>query len=748
MTKALVFSLHAAQRFHAGIQLAENWSDTFEFGGKDAPLFTVKRQDAAYVFRADEDAIGPSIVIRIEPGKIFSCFEGNDARLEALRRSIQAGLLVLDGSGQLPQYWRPFSGGKYIAFQAQSFAKGDQRRLAMWRRLSGGPVCAYIFDLTRSQKDYDRLNPDFSLLESVLANRQSALASRVAGEGHAPHVGTTTHDLSSLPEQVNTVVHGWKLGYLYEHRLTKQQRAFVDAQLDRPIRLKGAAGTGKSLAMVAKLLREAASRKAKDQNYRFLFITHNASAAELALDYAIALEEDDLVSDTQSEQLIRIDTLLSLAIHDLSDDLGDLQPISNDAHDGKRLQLIILSDIVKAYRHGAWITQKTATSEAIRSAFEAASDSPAHEEFCWDLMNEIACVLDADGVRDNQAKRELYLKDRRRPRYLMSLDSVGDRELILALYDQYRAALRREGFISVDQLVADYLGYLDSFRWDARRQRLGYDAIFVDEYHLFNRIERAAFPSLTRSTEAAWPVVLMALDPRQSPRAVFLEAAFGTDESVIPLAAGQAKQLRDFEFSDVFRYTPEIARFLTFVNQHFPETDLSEEWLPGLARSVLPAGERPEAGEFIDQVSLYDNAVSIAEKLQRQSGRGGTAIITLSHKAFDVITKAGRYGNKLYVVDSRESLNRLQYAGSRIVFSMPEYVAGVQFEHIIVSDANERDDIGRPTSLGRSRFGSNLYLGASRARQSVTLLADLKSGGLAPVIKRAIQDGIVVRRGS
>ncbi len=163
---------------------------------------------------------------------------------------------------------------------------------------------------------------------------------------------------------------------------------------------------------------------------------------------------------------------------------------------------------------------------------------------------------------------------------LCVLEPGDDRLLILALYDLYRSALRKEGLISVDQLVSDYLGYLDSFRWDARRTRLGFDAVFVDEFHLFNTVERAAFPSLTKSGESEWPVILMALDPRQSPRTVFLEAAFGEEigsRSAIGLAL---RIFHDFQFTDVFRYTPEIAAFLTFVNRHFPETDLADGLAP------------------------------------------------------------------------------------------------------------------------------------------------------------------------
>lgn len=744
MAKALVFSLPAAQRFLAGIELTENWSDTLDFGCEGEPVCTVKYRDVVYVFRADENTIGPSIVINTRPGKLFSCFDGNDARLEALRRTIQAGTLVLDGSGQLPDYWRPFSGGRYVTFQAQSFAKRDRRRLAMWRRLSEGDPCVYVFDVTSTQKDFDTLMPDFALLDSALDARPNALASRPAVSSDACQLGPATLALGELSGQVDAVVQGWKLTHLYEVGLTKRQREFVDVELDRSVRLKGAAGTGKTLAMVAKLLREAVSRKARKQNCRLLFLTHNSSAAALAEDYAKQLDENDLFVGMQDDGLISMNTLLGLAIHHLSDDLGDLQPISHDAHEGKKLQLMMLSDVVKSYTRGAWITAKKASSPPIRAGIEAVPGSPAHEEFCWDLMNEIACVLDADGVRDNQEKRAAYVSERRRSRYLMPLDSHADKEVILALYDKYRAALRREGFISVDQLVLDYLGYLDSFRWDARRQRLGYDAIFVDEYHLFNHVERAAFSPLMRNV-VGQPILLMALDPRQSPRTVFLESAFAGENTKIPLAAGQAKQLRNFEFTDVFRYTPQIAAFLNLVNRHFPETDLSEEWLPGPATSMLPEGERPSAQVFADQKSLYDNAISVAERLHRQSARGRTAIITLSYKAFEVIRQAGRYSRKLYIVDSRESLNTLQYVGSRIVFSMPEYVAGVQFDHVIVADVNELDDMGRPTALGRSRFGSNLYLAASRARLSVTILADQRSDGFALVIKSAIEEGVVVQ---
>jgi len=479
-------------------------------------------------------------------------------------------------------------------------------------------------------------------------------------------------------------------------------------------------------------------------------VTHNASAAELARKYAVGLDEDNLIFGSSEAYLIRMETLLGLTIDDLSEDLGDLQPISTDAHEGKQLQLIALADIVTSYAHGAWVTRKQSASEAIRRFMEAQPGTPAREEFCWELMNEIGSVLDAEGVRDRMPRREAYLKGRRNSRALMQLETIADREVVLDLYDRYRSELKRQGLISVDQLTSDYIGFLDSNRWDARRHRFGYDAIFVDEFHLFSPVERMAFRSLVRSAETAVPIILIALDPRQSPRSIFLDFLGDErpdptfrDEASAPLARGQAKQLRDFEFNVAFRYTPEIANLLVFINLAFPETDLAQEWLPGAATSALGSGELPTAYEASNRRSLYDAAIAEAEESVRRFGRGKIAVLTLSRKAFEEIRNAGHYRRKLYVVDSRDSVDRLQYVGGRVILSMPEYVAGVQFDHVIVTDVNDLDDLGRRTALTRDRFGSNLYLAVSRARHSVTLLGDKNAGGLAAVVRGAAEQNVL-----
>jgi hypothetical protein len=219
--------------------------------------------------------------------------------------------------------------------------------------------------------------------------------------------------------------------------------------------------------------------------------------------------------------------------------------------------------------------------------------------------------------------------------------------------------------------------------------------------------------------------------------------ALGPERTAAPLLRGQSENLRDFEFNDIFRYTPEIANLLIYINLAFPETDLTQEWLPASAHSALPNGERPNAHQTNDRQSQYEYALSVARPSLNQFGRGKVAILTLSHRAFQIIKSAGRFAKNLYVIDSRDSLNRLQYVGGRVVLSMPEYVAGVQFDHVIVADVNEFDDLGRRTATSRNRFGSNLYLAASRACRKVTLLSDATAGGLAAVVNGAASQNLV-----
>lgn len=181
-------------------------------------------------------------------------------------------------------------------------------------------------------------------------------------------------------------------------------------------------------------------------------------------------------------------------------DLDDLSPVSLDGHEGRAYQADVLNDIIDVESKTNWVTFRSACSKPFVAYMESLGNSPERKFFIWELLNEFACVLDAEGVRSGTDRREKYLNEKRKS-WMMPLQSREEREVVLRLYDGFRKSLRDDKAIGTDQMIADFLNYLDSYRWEATRKKEGFDAVFVDELHLFNRQERMLFRHLLRDPE-------------------------------------------------------------------------------------------------------------------------------------------------------------------------------------------------------------------------------------------------------
>lgn len=443
------------------------------------------------------------------------------------------------------------------------------------------------------------------------------------------------------------------------------------------------------------------------------------------------------------EHFVTITTLLDLANNAIAYDLHDLSPLSIDGLEGRTLQMEVLSSVLQHYRNSVWITRRGNCSEPFQKFVGASSDSPSHRLFCWEILNEFACVLDAEGVRDSRERRERYLNEKRRA-WMMQLENTTEREVILELYTEFRKQLREMKTVGVDQMISDYLGYLDSFRWDAVRRNEGFDAVFVDELHLFNRQERLAFHSLMRDTTAQ-PVVLMAYDAKQSPRDTFVGLEHDEVEKYNFWRDAKLGKVERFELQEVFRYTPQIAKVLHLIDQSFPAADFEEEWVPYSGRSQLNDGPLPLAIEVKNALDQYKLVFPRASEAAQRLGSGRrVAILSLSYEGFEVYLKAMNYRDRFVAIQSREQFSEITHAGKRFIYSMPEFIAGLQFDVVFLIDANGAEVGGPTSSVGaKRRFASLLYLGASRAARILELYARTDMGGIAETLRLAIQSGAI-----
>jgi hypothetical protein len=412
-----------------------------------------------------------------------------------------------------------------------------------------------------------------------------------------------------------------------------------------------------------------------------------------------------------------------------------------DSEEGKKLALKEISLVLDEFVSGDWIAYRSGCSQELVRQIEAPPASKERRLFYWDLLIEFGCVIAAQGMLTHAADRERYIRFKR-ARWMMPLAGPTDRAAVFALWCGFMQHLKEKKWISSDQIVSDYLNDLSTYYWEAARSKEGYDVIFVDEMHLFNSQERLIFHNLLANSESS-PVVIMALDPTQSPRETFTLIA---EENEARLAGiyerARLPNPKKIDLTDVFRYTPEIARLIRSVHEVAPALDLSEDWSMPESTSSNPPGAVPSFKILSNKETTYKEAMRLATELGREARRrkGRVAILCMDGDRLEEYVRAAsaQFENEVVVILSRDDTERLRYAGRRFVLSTPEYVAGLQFDTVIIVDANaDLVPEAQYKAYKLRRFLSELYLGLSRAEHRLVILASRDQGGLTKVLDGA-----------
>src|SRR5690606_5887838 len=104
--------------------------------------------------------------------------------------------------------------------------------------------------------------------------------------------------------------------------------------------------------------------------------------------------------------------------------------------------------------------------------------------------------------------------------------------------------------------------------------------------------------------------------------------------------------------------------------------------------------------------------------------------------------EAGRIKKYHIPIKSREDLKGLRYAKKKCIFSMPEYVSGLQFEHVFLIHADEADLTSEYLSEGaKRRYISRIYVGASRAIENLKIATSSQRGGVSSVLSTPLING-------
>jgi hypothetical protein len=292
-------------------------------------------------------------------------------------------------------------------------------------------------------------------------------------------------------------------------------------------------------------------------------------------------------------------------------------------------------------------------------------------------------------------------------------------------------------------MIADLGRYLSTHEWEHLRERDGFDLIFVDEYHYFTKLEAMCFQSLFKTracVNGKWPLI-MAYDLKQSVRDSGLGGGMSRFKNP---GVGESEPV---DLTLVYRSTPQISAFLSDLDGSFPAMDLEGEYRTYAGRSARTEGPRPSSKIYQTNMQMLDLVFEQAvARVRALNGRGGdVAVLCQNEDLFNVYRNAGRISGKAVTITSREDLRELRYAKNRVILSMPEYVAGLQFDTVFLINCDDADlSIEHLSSGARRRYVSRMYLGASRATQNLILAASTERGGLCSILEVAIEQGTLI----
>lgn len=712
--------------------IEDAWLLKFEVPQNTAGLRRVESKDIVYLLSEDADIDDGYLVINTA---VFAPAAGLAKPCTAFERVIRVALRHFDRSIAIPIQWQPYHSGSRLSVFAQ--ASRDTQQRVYFNQSPNGNGNLYAFAVTSNPEDLDDVSEDGPLYNRAIDGICDAL---LADPPAAPPVGNFGVLLSE-PLGVRLASTG-TLQEWYKQRLNREQRAFVDQPHDRPVRLRGAAGTGKTQSMVVKCLRDLYADANGDKT--FAFLTHSSSLAHTVVRSMLhALDPTERWTSLKTpsgQPRLWIGTIYELAQEKLGYEKKGLRPLSLDGRDGREYQRILIEQAIDQV-----VKEPNVVLDLFpncRDFHERLKNRGGNTSLVDELMNEFACVLELEAIKKDTHEAHRYARASREP-WQMVLPSEAHRRVVLEVYDVYRALLRAEKMLSMDQMIADFGRYLGTHEWGALRERDGFDLVFVDEYHYFTRAEAMLLHNLFKSRAQVggrWPL-LMAYDIKQGTNDVAISGGVekfrnpGVGESVLT------------ELKQVYRSTPQITAFLRDLDASFPAMDLEGEYATYVAESQQADGETPSLTVYKTDVSLVDGVFEQAARMVRDIEGGGSqvAVLCLNEALFDKIRVAGRVQEKFVPITTREDLKELRYAKNKCVFSMPEFVAGLQFHTVFLIHADSADYDEDQGQGARRRYVSRVYLGASRAARRILLSSSKEHGGASQLLAAPLANATLLQ---
>lgn len=710
----------------------DEWFQEFQIPEQAEEVKRVEIQNSLFLLSKNADTDSDYLVINAD---VFFQKGEKFKPSVTFERILRIAIRHFNRNISIPIKWQQYNSGPLLSIFSQ--AARDANTRIYFNQNPDNTNNIYCYNITSGKEDINNVSQHQKLYENSLEKIIDAILSENTSQPDVGNFGI----LLSQPLGVSFGGAG-TLSEWYSNRLNSEQKKFVDLPNNGPIRLRGAPGTGKTQSMAVKCLRDLYERSEPETTIAFL--THSSALAhEIIRGMFYALDPSEKWAKNKTPDgrpKLWIGTIYELAQEKLGYQKKGLTPLSLDGEEGKELQRYLIKQAIHETLKEPRIALGVA--EECPDLTEKLNSTSSHSHIIDDIMNEFACVLDLENIKINTPAAERYKKSARET-WQMYLPNTAERELILEIHNSYRALLRNEKMLSMDQMIADFSAYLETHEWSQLRERDGYDQIFIDEYHYFTRAESMTLHNLFKpegDIDGKWPLI-MAYDLKQSTTDVAI--AGGISKFRNPgIGASVVTDLKQ-----VYRSTPQISNLLRDIDAAFPAMDLEGEYSTYQASSELDDGKLPTLSIYQNDIELLDKTVKKAGhrlNLLPEKGRD-VVVLCLNEELFSQIKNAGRANKSFVCITSREDFKELRYTKKKFVFSMPEYVAGLQFDTVYLIHANA-DDYDESLSTGaRRRYVSRVYLGISRAKNMVNIACSLQHAGISPLFTSPLESKSLIK---
>jgi len=572
--------------------------------------------------------------------------------------------------------------------------------------------------------------PKFTLPSELIAPKEAVDISK-AGEDET---GNAEGDLriSGRGEGHHLFSHSYDQWVGSNGPLTNEQRRVIQRENDKPLRIHGPAGSGKTLVLILKTLKLLRDAQERGKLCHILFVvTSNAVATTVKAAFEAIDDRAFLASSKKDIQFLEVDTLHAWCIREL----GHIDPsrdvLERDPRGSKIKQAEILSEAFEKT-----VTERLAKVKTILSPDFVALIEKHPKTLLEELQREISIRIKGRGYKTRD--RDKYVKSPAKT-FLGSDANIWDKNFIFHLFDKYEEKFKEEGLLDTDDVVISMASSLSTAVWDRKRSQLGFDYVMVDEAHLFNENERRVLPLLTRG-ESEYPRLVMTFDEAQS-----IGGSRGLDLDSVGIIGSERKNLHS-----IYRCSPDIFALARDLVERSPlafTEFLTDKNVSRMVDKELARCRRPTVVYTPDLASA---AAKVATKLKAE-GFWRVAVIIFDRQAYDPVLLLMRaLSNEVFEIEQRgEKLGAVPKPGLYIM--SPEACGGLEFDAAVLVGVDEgcvpplRDDVVSPEayqSVLEEAF-MEVYTAVTRAKFTTVFICD-ENRKLSPVLEPARRSNLIV----